>query len=102
MKNGYWTKIEAWKTEISEHVPHGVRYSLTLHDRYNQRVLGYDNAHAVKEKQGRFAALKTTWDHVHKKHKVLTYEFESADQLMEDFWNEVDNFMKSLQENSNG
>jgi len=33
---------------MSRHAPHGIRYSLTLHDKYGARVLGYDNAHAVK------------------------------------------------------
>jgi hypothetical protein len=30
--------------EPDEHVPHGIRYALTLHDRYGTRLLGYDNA----------------------------------------------------------
>jgi len=46
--NGYWIKIEAWRIEANEHVPHGIRYALTLHDRYGTRLLGFDNAHAVK------------------------------------------------------
>ncbi len=29
-------------------MPHGIRYALTLHDRYGTRLLGFDNAHAVK------------------------------------------------------
>ena len=30
--DGYWVKIEAWEVAVSEAVPHGVRYSLTLHN----------------------------------------------------------------------
>lgn len=71
----------------------GYAYSLTLHDRNNTRVLGYDNAHAVKPLRKRFGAVKTTWDHAHRMNKVEPYEFESAAQLLEDFWNEVDRFM---------
>lgn len=48
MDNGYWTKFEAFWVSPNQHVPHGVRYSLTLHDRYNRRVLEFDNAHAIK------------------------------------------------------
>jgi hypothetical protein len=46
--NGYWIKIEARCIETSEHVPHGIRYALTLHDRYGTRLLGFDDAHAIK------------------------------------------------------
>ena len=94
MDNGYWTKIEAWMTSITKQVPHGIRYSLTLHDRNNVRVLGYDNAHHIKPKRKRFAVEKTTWDHKHLKSRVEHYEFESADQLLEDFWNKVDSYLK--------
>ncbi len=47
-EGGYWIKIEARRVPSSEHAMHGIRYSLTLHDKYGIRVLGYDNAHAVK------------------------------------------------------
>jgi hypothetical protein len=49
-ERGYWVKIEARKRNPSPHVPHGIDYSLTLHDRYGKRVLGFDNAHAVPKK----------------------------------------------------
>ena len=32
----------------SKDLPHGIRYSLTLHEPYGKNVLCYDNAHAVK------------------------------------------------------
>ena len=32
-------------------IPHGIRYNLTLHNRHNKRVMGFDNAHAVKGKK---------------------------------------------------
>lgn len=41
-EDGYWIKIEAWRTAPSEGVPHGVRYSLTLHEPYGKRILGYE------------------------------------------------------------
>ena len=47
-ENGYWIKIEAKRSVISDEVPHGIRYSLTLHEPYGKRILGYDNAHVVK------------------------------------------------------
>jgi len=93
MDNGYWTKVEAWRVPVSSQMPNGVRYSLTLHDRNNTRVLGYDKAHAIKPRRKKFGAVKTSWDHAHRMNRVEPYEFESAGQLLEDFWNEVDRFI---------
>ena len=41
--DGYWIKMEAWRVEVSAHIPHGVRYTLTLHEPYGKRILGYCN-----------------------------------------------------------
>ena len=89
MDNGYWTKIEAKTVKSNQKIPHGIRYSLTLHDKNNMRVIGYDNAHGVKPKKKRFGAKKTEWDHKHERNNIKFYEFESARQLLEDFWNDV-------------
>ena len=89
MDNGYWTKFEAYKVTPAKQIPHGIRYSLTLHDRNNTRVLGFDNAHIFKPKGNRYTARKITFDHKHKMEKVQSYEFESASRLIEDFWKEV-------------
>jgi len=51
MDNGYWTKFEASRVTPTAQIPHGIKYSLTLHDRNNTRVLGFDNAHAFKSKK---------------------------------------------------
>lgn len=58
MENGYWTKMEARRVQASDKVPHGIRYSLTLHDWNNTRVLGYDNAHAVKPSRKKFGGSR--------------------------------------------
>jgi len=33
MDNGYWVKIDARRVAPNARIPHGIRYSLTLHDR---------------------------------------------------------------------
>lgn len=91
-ENGYWYKIEAKKVEPTVERPHGIRYNLTLHDNYNQRILGFDNAHAIKtKKSGYFSGRIVTYDHVHKaiKDRGTAYEFVSAQQLLNDFFKEV-------------
>lgn len=93
MENGFWTKFEAKRIEPNTFIPHGIKYSLTLHDRYNRRIVGFDNAHAFKPKKKKYGARKITWDHKHQQEKVLPYEFESAGQLLEDFWREVEKIL---------
>ncbi|OEU69970.1 MAG: hypothetical protein BA864_01125 [Desulfuromonadales bacterium C00003093] len=85
LENGYWIKFEAHQVDPSPQIPHGISYSLTFHDKYNRRVIGFDNAHGIKPKRKRFVARKVTWDHKHQMEKVFEYEFESAGQLLEDF-----------------
>src|SRR5688572_13547151 len=96
---GYWTKFEARQlANVTAERPHGIRYSLTLHDRYGTRVMGFDNAHAVKaSKKGRYRGRKT-YDHQHRhtNDEGISYEFVGAYQLLEDFWTEVDNTLKKL------
>lgn len=90
MDNGYWSKFEAYLVEPSAHIPQGVRYSLTLHDKHNTRLLGFDNAHGFKPKKKKHGAHKITWDHKHRRNVIKPYEYETALQLLEDFWREVD------------
>ena len=92
---GYWTKFVVRRIEPTQQIPHGVRYSLTLHDRNNTRVLGFDNAHHVKPpKKKKYGGRKFNWDHEHKRQKIYPYEYESASQLLEDFWAAVEEMIK--------
>lgn len=100
--DGCWVKIEAKTTkQITAGRPHGIRYSLTLHTRSGKRILGYDNAHPIREKKGKHAAHRhSAYDHKHKnaKDKGQPYHFINAQQLMIDFWKDVDKTLKKYQE----
>ena len=48
----YWVKFVVKRVPVTPEQPHGLYYSLTLHDPYGDRVLGFDNAHAVQEGSG--------------------------------------------------
>ncbi len=87
----YWIKIRAWLIEPDEMRPHGIRYELTLHDASNKRILGVDNAHAIKRPGGRFVAQPRAYGHLHRgaMDSGLPYAFKSADKLLEDFWRAV-------------
>ncbi len=100
-EGGYWMKIEARRVPVSGHLLHGIRYSVTLHDRYGTRVLGYDNAHAVKPpKKFKFAGQRLPYDHRHRtsSDKGVPYAFETAHRLLEDFFAEVDRVIKEAQQ----
>ena len=89
----YWVKFEARKIEPTKHMPHGIKYSLTFHDKDNNRIVGYDNAHDCLPRRKNHRAKKIKWDHIHKKKRVYYYEFNSASQLIEDFWKTIENFL---------
>jgi len=97
---GCWVKIEARKLEkATKEYPHCVKYSLTLHDRYGKRLLGFDNAHLIKtRKRGRFSGRTIAYDHKHMSpdDESVPYVFESAEQLLTDFFTEVDKVLGGM------
>lgn len=95
---GYWVKIEARQLQYpTKECPHQIRYCLTLHDRYGKRVMGFDNAHSITtRKRGRYQGRRVIYDHRHTTpvDKGTPYVFESAEQLLTDFFSEVDEIIK--------
>jgi hypothetical protein len=55
---GHWVKFSARKVEPSKNIPHGIKYCLTLHDKDNVRIAGYDNAHDCLPKRRNYMAKK--------------------------------------------
>lgn len=84
--NGYWVKFEVRLVPPNEHIPHGIRYSFTLHHPHGTRLVGFDNAHAPKRRSRRFAGKRRQWDHKHHRCMVSDYDFDSPGKLVEDFW----------------
>ena len=96
----YWVKINAWIIEPDEAPPHGIRYELTLHDASNRRILGFDNAHAVKRPGGRCVAQPRAYDHQHRgpKDAGVPYPYVNAGKLVGDFWQAVIKALEDLGE----
>src|SRR3954470_6625378 len=84
---GYWMKFELRKAEATSARPHGLSYSFSLHDQNNRRVIGFDNAHAVKP-LGRNAKRSKNYDHWHTTgiDKGRPYDFKDALTLVKDFF----------------
>lgn len=87
---GYWVKIEARTCDASPQVPHGLSYSLTLHDGSGERVLGFDNAHGIPKRKG-LSTQRVDYDHWHPDGRTIqVYEFTHAGELLKDFFAAVD------------
>ncbi|HXC96382.1 MAG TPA: DUF6516 family protein [Edaphobacter sp.] len=89
----YWVKFEVKQVPETPEKPHGLDYSLTLHDGEGQRILGFDNAHAVTEGTGPGAKTRIEYDHTHKGERVRFYDYQDAITLVTDFWTEVDKIL---------
>jgi len=96
--DGYWIKIVVKLAgTISAERPHGISYSLTLHDPLNQRILGFDNAHSIKATGNmKYTGRRIEFDHKHRstKDKAVPYQFIDGYQLLKDFFDEVDKVLK--------
>jgi hypothetical protein len=80
----------AKSVEPSPERPHGISYSLTLHAANGERLVGYDNAHAVATGSGPGRQKGAAHDHRRRHTRTRSYAFSDAATLMQDFWNDVD------------
>lgn len=95
-KQSYWVKYRVSRVDPTNERPHGVSYSLTLHDPSGKRILGYDNAHSVSGSKRPGAKKARLHDHKHRFGTVRPYEFVDAGRLMADFWNDVEQLLREL------
>ncbi len=98
-ERGYYVKIEIRRVAPSSQIPHGIRYSFTMHDPQGKRILGYDNAHAIESGK--------PWDHRHGVRRVYRkpygrtrpqlIEFRDAETLLELFHADVERILEILE-----
>ena len=95
---GLWVKFAVSQVPRSKDRQHGIKYSLSLHNQYNKRIIGFDNAHAIEYGKKRGVAGKRTFDHWHRDHtdQGRPYKYVNAAKLLEDFWNEVNLWLERL------
>jgi outer membrane receptor for Fe3+-dicitrate len=99
--DGYWVKIEVSRVAVTTERPHGIKYSLTLHAPDSTRLIGFDNAHGGIKPAGshfKHAGKKYPYDHRHRNatDAGVLYEFDTAYQLLSDFYTEVDRVLKEV------
>src|SRR5271170_2597170 len=88
-EGGHWVRFVVKQIPPTPERPHGLNYSLTLHGRNGERVVGFDNAHPVgKQRRG------DPQDHRHRIRTVKPYDYRDAATLLIDFWSEVDAVLK--------
>jgi hypothetical protein len=68
--------------------------SLTLHEPGGRRAFGIDNAHPLRSRRGPSGRASMAEDHLHRDDLVRPYVYRDAGSLLEDFWREVDAFLK--------
>ncbi|MGB9153858.1 MAG: DUF6516 family protein [Alphaproteobacteria bacterium] len=85
---GYWVKIEAKEVKATRNRPHGIKYSLTLHDPEGHRLYGLDNAHGIRRQ------VEYDHRHVYGARRVVPYSFKSPARLLEDFYREVERILR--------
>lgn len=89
-EGGHWVRFVVTRVPASKERPHGLDYSLTLHDRNGERLVGFDNAHPVRRSAGPGGKGQDARDHRHRLKTIRPYEYQDAATLVADFWREVE------------
>jgi hypothetical protein len=97
----HWVKFEVRRVPATSERPHGLAYSLTLHDERGVRLLGFDNAHAIREGAGPGARTRIEHDHRHHAGEAVRfYAYRDAATLLADFWEQVDSILEKRSKQS--
>lgn len=86
----HWVRFVVRRVPASPAKPHGLDYSLTLHGPSGERLVGFDNAHPVRNSDGPGGRALPAQDHKHRLKTVRPYEYRDAAALSEDFWREAE------------
>lgn len=93
-ETNHWVRFEVRRVPATKAKPHGLDYSLTLHGPDGERLVGFDNAHAVRAGRGPAGKKKGRQDHKHRLKTVKPYEYKDAATLLADFWTEAGSVLK--------
>lgn len=93
---GYVARFKIREIKESPEKPHGISYSLTFHSPDGRRLMGFDNAHGVGHRGGRFVERRKAFDHCHRDESDAgrSYRFVTAEKLVADFFDEIERILK--------
>ncbi len=83
---GMVVQFAAHRVPPSPANPHGIDYSLTLSGPAGERLVGFENTQQMRT--GAF-------DHIQRLRTVRAYAYRDAATLVEDFWDEVDAWLRT-------
>jgi hypothetical protein len=89
-ETSHWVRFVVRRVPASEAKPHGLDYSLTLHGPDGERLMGFDNAHPVRDRSGPGGKTGPKFDHKHRLKAARPYQYKDAATLLADFWTAVD------------
>ncbi|MGH7056800.1 MAG: toxin-antitoxin system TumE family protein [Acetobacteraceae bacterium] len=92
MAAGVIVEFTARRTAATPQRPHGISYAFVLRAKSGGTPwVRFDNAHAIDEKNRGYRRKRLAYDHWHRtpKDKGRPYNFTTAAQLLDDFWQEV-------------
>ena len=93
-ESNHWVRFTVRRVPVTEAKPHGLDYALSLHGPDGERLVGFDNAHPVRDQAGPGGRGRRTHDHRHRLKTVRPYDYQDAGTLLADFWAEVDAVLK--------
>ena len=82
-------KFVVLRTDVTAEHRLGLSYPLTPHAPDGTRLVGFDNAHPVRERRDPGSRRRGEADHWHRMRMVETYQYKDASTLFEDFWRQV-------------
>ena len=91
---GHWVKFVVLRTEVTPEQPHGLGYSLILHASDGAKLVGFDNAHLVRERRVPGARKRGESDHRDRLSTIRAYDYMDAATFLADFWKEVVRVLK--------
>lgn len=98
-EHGYYATFRFWRASLpAKSAIHPYRYELVLHEPSGVRIMGFDNAHPIHWKSGKFTQRSHNADHWHRDRsdKGRPYAFVSISQLLEDFLQQVEKTLANI------
>jgi hypothetical protein len=94
---GYVARFVVRRVPATSERPHGIMYSLTLHAPGGTRLMGFDNAHRAPRTGRGHGRDREVYDHWHRDEadRGRPYPFQSAAQLVADFFDEVERVLRA-------